>query len=63
MWGIKVKYDDRGLECCGWMEASGGPGEAEFDSKVEAQAFIDALPPIPEEIAYDRILTPQKMGG
>ena len=57
-WGIKVEWNDRGLEACGW--AYGGRHDImAFDTEADAQEYIDAMPPA----SYDRILTPQELVG
>ncbi len=65
-WGIVVEWDVSGLTCCGWMQRTDEDtldDAREFDSEADAAQFIRQLPAMPEEIAYDRILTPQEFSS
>ena len=56
-WGIVVKWDDRGLACCEWMQRTDEntvDDPMEFASAADAGAYISAL-----RITFSRILTPQ----
>lgn len=62
MWGIKVEWDDHGLECCAWLHVEVYSEDiAVFRTESAALLFIEEIPPMPEADAYDRILTPLEM--
>ena len=58
-WGIKVEWEEHGLECCGWLWKDGAPWDLQtFATEDEALAYLDKLP---QHSGYDRILAVQEM--
>lgn len=62
-WGIVVKWDDRGLACCEWMQLTDEltiDDPRKFASEADAAHFISGqLVGVVGEPTYDRILAPR----
>lgn len=62
-WGIKIEWDEKGLECCTWyriLRGSKGRERVEFGTEAGAQQYIDLMA-LALDTGTDVVTTPQRI--